>query len=138
VSAQLIRPNSYSDRLPPPLNESTLDLSDEIDGTLAANGAYATDTALLLNMTNGTNTSSPPPPGMPPPLPCLSTAALDRRSVLLRHLPRVPLLSRAGALLNLALGRSRPGVDLPSRRSADDWMGCASMPPLRGASSDDP
>ena len=73
-----IRTNSFGERLPPPLNESTLDLSDEIDGTLSdlsdeidgtlsANGANATDTALLLNLTNGTNTSSPPPPGMPPP-----------------------------------------------------------------------
>ena len=65
--ARQIRINSYGDRLPPPLNESTLDLSDEIDETLVANGANATDTALLLNLTNGTNTTSPPPPGMPPP-----------------------------------------------------------------------
>jgi hypothetical protein len=65
--ARQIRTNSYGDRLPPPLNESTLDLSDEIDEALVANGANATDTALLLNLTNGTNTSSPPPPGMPPP-----------------------------------------------------------------------
>jgi hypothetical protein len=65
--ARQIRTNSYGERLPPPLNESTLDLSDEIDETLVANGSNATDTALLLNLTNGTNTSSPPPPGMPPP-----------------------------------------------------------------------